>query len=58
MHRAFHYGTDVAGKLVGLANATLDLALAGVPEKDIKRIVSRVADKKDADISGWLEAFM
>ena len=44
--------------MVGLANATLELALAGVPEKDTKRIVSRVADKKDVDISGWLEAFM
>ena len=58
MHRAFHYGTGVAGKLMGLVTATMELGLAGVPRAKIMEIVTRVADKKDVDITGWLEAIM
>ena len=54
----FHYGTGVAGKLMGLVTATMELGLAGVPRTKIMEIVSRVADKKDVDITGWLEAIM
>ena len=43
---------------MGLVTATMELALAGVPRSRTMEIVTSVADKRDVDITGWLEAIM